>query len=253
MEGRTGVVTGAASGIGRACALRLAAEGAKLVIADLESARSGAEETLRAIEQVGGQATFLAGDIRSAESNEALVATAVERYGRLDFAHNHVGLGYFNRLHEITDEEFDDTVATNLRGTFFGMRCQIREMLQSGGGAIVNTASTAALSAVVGFGAYAATKHGVVGLTKNAAAEYANDGIRVNAVCPGAILTPLMAGYPEEMRTEILAPQPMTRFGTPEEIAAAVTWLCSDESSFVTGVALPVDGGSVAWLSAHRS
>jgi len=124
--------------------------------------------------------------------------------------------------------------------------------LSGGGGAIVNTSSNAGLMAVIGLSAYTASKHGILGLTKNAAVEYANDGIRVNAVCPGAIMTPLMSDLPPERAAEILAPQAMTRPGDPAEVAAAVVWLCSDDASFVTGVALPVDAGSVAWVSAHR-
>jgi NAD(P)-dependent dehydrogenase (short-subunit alcohol dehydrogenase family) len=132
------------------------------------------------------------------------------------------------------------------------MKHQIGQMLDQGGGAIVNTSSNAGLRAVTMLSAYTASKHGILGLTKNAAVEYANRGIRVNAVCPGAIMTPLMSGQPPERQQEILAPQAMTRFGDPAEVAAAVVWLCSPEASFVTGVALPVDAGSVAWVSAHR-
>jgi NAD(P)-dependent dehydrogenase (short-subunit alcohol dehydrogenase family) len=142
--------------------------------------------------------------------------------------------------------------AVNLRGTFVGMKHQIRAMLAGSGGAIVNTSSNAGLRAVTMLSAYTASKHGILGLTKNAAVEYADHGIRVNAVCPGAIMTPLMSAQPPERQQEILAPQAMTRFGDPAEVAAAVVWLCSDEASFVTGVALPVDAGSVAWVSAHR-
>jgi NAD(P)-dependent dehydrogenase (short-subunit alcohol dehydrogenase family) len=141
----------------------------------------------------------------------------------------------------------------NLRGTFLGLKAQIRQMLdQPDGGAIVNMSSNAGLMAVVGLSAYTATKHGIIGLTKNAAVEYANEQIRVNAVCPGAIMTPLMSNLTPERAAEILAPQAMRRPGQPAEVAAAVVWLCSSDASFVTGVALPVDAGSVAWVSAHR-
>lgn len=137
-------------------------------------------------------------------------------------------------------------ISINLRGVFLGMKYQITEMLCSGGGSIVNTSSNAGLVGVGLLGAYAATKHGILGLTKNAAIEYANDGIRVNAICPGAIMTPLMQSVPEDRQAQILAPQALSRFGEPAEVAASVAWLCSGDSSFVTGVALPVDGASVA-------
>jgi NAD(P)-dependent dehydrogenase (short-subunit alcohol dehydrogenase family) len=252
MEGKVGLVTGAASGIGRACAIRFGAEGATVVVADLESARAGGEETVQTILQAGGRAEFVACDVSSAYDNEALVAHTVRHYARLDFAHNNAGIGVHRLLHETPDEDFDRVIAVNLRGTFLGMKHQISQMLEQRGGAIVNTSSNAGLRAVVALSAYTASKHGILGLTKNAAVEYANDGIRVNAVCPGAIMTPLMSDQPPERQQEILAPQAMTRFGDPSEVAAAVVWLCSEDASFVTGVTLPVDAGSVAWVSAHQ-
>jgi NAD(P)-dependent dehydrogenase (short-subunit alcohol dehydrogenase family) len=261
MRGKAGLVTGAASGIGRACAVRLAAEGASVIVADLPTAREGGEQTVRMISEAGGEAEFAACDVSSAADSEALVARVVERFGRLDFAHNNAGIGGGHaRLADIDEAHFDRVIAVNLRGVFLGMKHQIRQMLargggggggessggESSGGCIVNTASNAGLRGVRLLGAYAASKHGVVGLTRNAAVEYAEDGIRVNAVCPGAIMTPLaMRGTPER-RQEIMRPQAMKRFGEPEEVAAAVAWLCSDDASFVTGVALPVDAGSVA-------
>jgi NAD(P)-dependent dehydrogenase (short-subunit alcohol dehydrogenase family) len=246
VEGRAGLVTGAASGIGRACALRFGAEGASVVVSDLESSRDAGEETVRLIEEAGGRASFFPCDVSRAEECEALVAHVVESYGRLDFAHNNAGIGVHAPLAETSDEDFDRVIAVNLRGTFLGMKFQIRQMLRDGGGAIVNTSSNAGLRGVHLIGAYAASKHGILGLTKNGAIEYANDGIRVNAVCPGAIMTPLMSDQPPERQQEILAPQAMSRFGEPAEVAAAVVWLCSDDASFVTGAALPVDAGSVA-------
>ena len=246
MAGKAGLVTGAASGIGRACAVRFAAEGAAVVVADLESARPGGEQTVRTITDAGGRAEYFACDVSRAEDNRALVAHVVARYGRLDFAHNNAGIGVHALLADTEDEDFDRVVAVNLRGTFLGMKHQIRQMRGNGGGAIVNTASNAGLRGVKRIGAYAATKHGILGLTKNGAIEYADDGIRVNAVCPGAIMTPLMTGITPERQQEILRPQAMKRPGEPKEVAAVVVWLCSDEASFVTGVAMPVDAGSVA-------
>jgi NAD(P)-dependent dehydrogenase (short-subunit alcohol dehydrogenase family) len=245
MTGKAGLVTGAASGIGRACAIRFAAEGAAVVVADLESAERGGEETVQTIRDAGGRAEFFACDVSRAEDNQALVAHVVARFGRLDFAHNNAGIGVHALLADTEDEDFDRIVAVNLRGTFLGMKHQIRQMLGNGG-AIVNTSSNAGLRGVKRIGAYAATKHGILGLTKNAAIEYANDGIRVNAVCPGAILTPLATNLTPERQQEILRPQALSRFGQPEEVAAVVVWLCSDQASFVTGVAMPVDAGSVA-------
>jgi NAD(P)-dependent dehydrogenase (short-subunit alcohol dehydrogenase family) len=247
LEGKAGLVTGAAGGIGRACALRFAQEGANVVVSDLESARAGGEETVALIEAAGGTAEFFPCDVSREEEDEALVARVVERYGRLDFAHNNAGVGVHALLADTETEDFDRTIAVNLRGTFLGMKHQIRRMLVEGGGAIVNTSSNAGLQAVPLLSAYTASKHGIVGLTKNAAVEYAERGIRVNAVCPGAIMTRLMSGLTPERQREILAPQAMKRAGMPEEVAAAVVWLCSDEASFVTGVALPVDAGSAAW------
>jgi NAD(P)-dependent dehydrogenase (short-subunit alcohol dehydrogenase family) len=256
MDGKAGLVTGAASGIGRACAIRFAAEGAAVVVADLERARAGGEETVAQIRDAGGRAEFFACDVSLAADAEKLASHTVARFGRLDFAHNNAGIGVHRLLHETSDEDFDRVIAVNLRGTFLGMKHQIRHMLTNPPphrGAIVNTSSNAGLRAVTMLSAYTASKHGILGLTKNAAVEYADHGIRVNAVCPGAIMTPLMSDQPPERQQEILAPQAMTRFGDPAEVAAAVVWLCSEEASFVTGVALPVDAGSVAWVSAHRA
>jgi NAD(P)-dependent dehydrogenase (short-subunit alcohol dehydrogenase family) len=255
LEGKAGLVTGAASGIGRACALRFAREGAAVVVADLPGARAGADETAAAIAADGGRASVFDCDVSVSEEVEALVEFTVRRYGRLDYAHNNAGIGVHALLHETSDEDFDRVIAVNLRSTFLGMKHQIRAMLANEmprRGAIVNTSSNAGLRAVTMLSAYAASKHGILGLTKNGAVEYADEGIRVNAVCPGAIMTPLMSDQPPERQQEILAPQAMSRFGDPAEVAAAVVWLCSDEASFVTGVALPVDAGSVAWVSAHR-
>jgi NAD(P)-dependent dehydrogenase (short-subunit alcohol dehydrogenase family) len=256
MESKSGLVTGAASGIGRACALRFAQEGASVVVADLPSAAQGAQETVDLIRAQDGQAELHPCDVSRSEDNAELVAHVVRRFGRLDFAHNNAGIGVHALLHETSDEDFDRVIAVNLRGTFLGLKHQIRAMLDNeppNRGTIVNTSSNAGLRAVTRLSAYTASKHGILGLTKNAAVEYADDGIRVNAVCPGAIMTPLMSDQSEERQREILAPQAMTRFGDPAEVAAAVVWLCSEQASFVTGVALPVDAGSVAWVSAHRT
>jgi NAD(P)-dependent dehydrogenase (short-subunit alcohol dehydrogenase family) len=250
LEGKAGLVTGAAGGIGRATAITLAREGAAgVVVNDLESRRADGEETLRLVEEAGGRARFVAGDVTRAADQEALVAATVEAYGRLDFAHNNAGIEYHATIAETDESEFDRIVAVNLKGVWLGMKFQIPQMLAQGGGAIVNTASLAGLLAVPALGAYIASKFGVVGLTKTAALEVANDGIRVNCVCPAAIRTYMVEHLPPERQAELVAPQALKRLGEPREVAEAVAWLCSDRASFVTGIALPVDAGSTAGVT----
>jgi NAD(P)-dependent dehydrogenase (short-subunit alcohol dehydrogenase family) len=250
VEGKAGLVTGAAGGIGRATALRLAREGAAgVVVNDLESRQADGEETVRLIEEAGGKARFVAGDVTRASDHEALVAVTVEVFGRLDFAHNNAGIEYHATIPETEETEFDRIIAVNLKGVWLGMKYQIPQMLEQGGGAIVNTASLAGLLAVPALGAYIASKFGVVGLTKTAALELANDGIRVNCVCPAAIRTYMVEHLPPERQEELTAPQAMKRLGEPDEVAEAVAWLCSDRSSFVTGIAMPVDAGSTAGVT----
>ncbi|MBN9107664.1 MAG: SDR family oxidoreductase [Pseudonocardia sp.] len=247
MEGKAGLVTGAASGIGRATAVRAAAEGASVLVSDLESAREGGEETVAIIRKDGGTAEFQVCDVSRPDDHDALVATVLERWGKLDFAHNNAGVGGGGKLlADIADEEFDRVIAINLRGVFLGMKRQIKAMLAGEGGSIVNTASNAGLRGVKRLAPYTAAKHGLVGLTKNAAVEYAEDLIRVNAVAPGTIMTGFARGATPERLAEIMKPQALQRIGEPEEVAAAVVWLMSDDASFVTGVTLPVDAGSVA-------
>jgi NAD(P)-dependent dehydrogenase (short-subunit alcohol dehydrogenase family) len=204
---------------------------------------------VRLIEQAGGKARFVAGDVTSASDQEALVAAAVEAFGRLDFAHNNAGIEYHATIPETDEAEFDRILQVNLKGVWLGMKYQIPQMLGQGGGAIVNTASLAGLIAVPALGAYIASKFGVVGLTKTAALECANDGIRVNCVCPAAIRTYMIDHLPPERQEELMAPQAMRRLGEPNEVADAVVWLCSDRSSFVTGIAMPVDAGSTAGVT----
>ena len=250
LDGKVALVTGGASGIGRATALALAREGAKLIIADMND--DGGQQTVHMIIEQGGDATFVQVDVTQAREVEAMISTTVETYGRLDCAHNNAGIGSRPRvlLHELPEESWDRVLSINLKGVWLCMKYEIMQMLKQGGGAIVNTAS---IMGLVGSwsrsGAYNASKHGVVGLTKTAALEYATSGIRVNAVCPGYIRTPLieeaLTSNPE-MEAEIVARHPVGRMGHPEEIAAAVVWLCSDAASFVTGHTMTVDGGYVA-------
>ncbi len=249
MDGKVALVTGAGSGIGQATALTFAREGAKVVVADVNA--QGGEETVSKIKESGGESIFVHADVSSATDVEAMVSDTVEAFGRLDFAHNNAGISSQGRggpSHEHPEDLWDRVIDINLKGVWLCMKYEIPQMLEQGGGAIVNTASIAGLVGLRNQGAYVASKHGVVGLTKTAALEYAQLGIRVNCVCPGYIETPMTAGglSNTERRTQILAAEPIGRVGTPVEIAEAVVWLCSDAASFVTGHTMTVDGGYMA-------
>jgi NAD(P)-dependent dehydrogenase (short-subunit alcohol dehydrogenase family) len=250
VEGKVALVTGGASGIGRATALTFAREGAKLVVADLNA--DGGQQTVHMITENGGEATFVQVDVTSTSAVEAMISKTVETYGRLDCAHNNAGIAGRIRapLHECPEDVWDQVLAINLKGVWLCMKYEIIQMLKQGSGAIVNTASIMGLvGSWSGTSAYNASKHGVVGLTKTAALEYARTGIRINAVCPGYIWTPLieqaLLSRPE-MEEQIITRHPVGRMGRPEEIAEAVVWLCSDAASFVTGHTMTVDGGYVA-------
>ncbi len=248
VTGKIALVTGSGSGIGRASALAFAREGAQVVVSDVSVA--GGEETVRLIQQGAGEAVFVKADVSRPAEVEALIAKTVETYGRLDCAHNNAGIaGRTARVADDTEENWDQILAINLKGVWLCMKYEIPAMLQHGGGAIVNTASGAGLIGVKRMPAYVASKHGVVGLTKTAALEYAKSGIRVNAVCPGVIKTPMVervTGGRPDILDKMIAAEPIGRSGQPEEIAEAVVWLCSDAASFVTGHAMAVDGGAVA-------
>jgi NAD(P)-dependent dehydrogenase (short-subunit alcohol dehydrogenase family) len=245
LDGKVAFVTGAASGIGRATALAFAREGANIVVADID--QQGNQDTARMIEDLGGQALPVSCDVTSGEDVQAALTKTVERFGRLDYAFNNAGAEQQPKLTaDITEEEWDRIITINLRSVFLCLKYQIPLLLQHGGGTIVNTSSGAGIK-VFGHGAaYAAAKHAVVGLTKDAALDYAASNIRINAICPGIIDTEMMdrftGGTPEE-RDRVIAQEPIGRMGKPEEIAAAVVWLCSDAASFVTGHALVADGG----------
>jgi NAD(P)-dependent dehydrogenase (short-subunit alcohol dehydrogenase family) len=247
VEGKAGLVTGAAGGIGRATALALAREGAAgVLVTDLGARREDALETLRLIEQEGGHAEFLAGDVSVEDDCRAMVAATLAAFGHLDFAHNNAGVELQETIVGTDEADFDRVIAVNLKGVWLGMKHQIPAMLENGGGSIVNTASLAGLVAVPALAAYIASKHGVVGLTRAAAVEHANDGVRVNCVCPAAIRTTMIEALPPDRQQELIAPQAMNRLGEPAEVAESVVWLISDRSSFVTGVALSVDAGAMA-------
>lgn len=245
VAGKVALVTGGGSGIGRQACLVFAREGAKVVVADVTV--EGGEETVSLIKQAGGDATFIKADVARAAEVEALVAKAVETYGRLDCAYNNAGIaGRTARVADDTEENWDRILSINLKGVWLCLKYEIAQMLKQGGGAIVNTASGAGLIGVRRIGAYVASKHGVVGLTKTAALEYAKANIRVNAVCPGPIDTPMLREASERVIDAMAAAQPNGRLGQPQEIAEAAVWLCSDAASFVTGHPMPVDGGYVA-------
>ena len=249
-DGQVAIVTGASGGMGRAVALAFAAAGATLVAADLTE--DAGRETVEQIGQAGGRAVFVPTDVSDAAAVEALVARATGDFGRLDCAVNAAAIeGERGPLHEVDDEVFDRIIAVNLRSIFLCMKHEILAMLAAGrGGAIVNIASTNSFRPQPHQSAYTASKHGVLGMTRNAAVDYGAEGIRINAICPGAIDTPMLRAamdrrgrQPEEVANRLSL---LGRFGQPDEIAQACLWLCSEESSFTTGHALAVDGGYLA-------
>ncbi|RAV02806.1 SDR family NAD(P)-dependent oxidoreductase [Mycolicibacter senuensis] len=243
-DSKVAVVTGAASGIGEATAKRLAEYGAKVVIADID--QDGAERVVAEITGSGGDAAFRRTDIAREDDVNSLIDFTVSTYGGLHLAVNNAAIGHTpTPLHELDTATFDTVTGIGLRGTFFCMRAEIAHMIGHGGGAIVNTASAAGLKAAAGLHAYVATKHAVVGLTRNAGLDYANHGIRVNAVAPGTIETPQMASFPQELQDGWARLIPMGRMGVPREVADVVTFLLSDEASFVTATTLEIDGAYV--------
>jgi NAD(P)-dependent dehydrogenase (short-subunit alcohol dehydrogenase family) len=249
LSGKSAIITGAASGIGRAAALCFAREGARVIVADVSE--DGGRQTVEIVRDKGGEAQFFRCDVARAADADALVAAAVKAYGRLDCAFNNAGIaGTQRKTADYEEEEWDRIMAINLKGVWLCLRAEIRQFVaQRSSGAIVNTASAAGLVASHSMPAYTAAKHGVVGLTKCAALEYARAGIRINDVCPGVVDTPLVAGMiaqQPKLASRLDQVEPVGRKARPEEIAEAVVWLCSDAASFVTGASISVDGGLTA-------
>ena len=247
-DGRVALVTGGSFGIGRATAIAFAKRGARVVVADLVADTENT--TVQEIEKCGGTGLFVPCDVSDADQVKQLMEKIVSTYGRLDYAFNNAGIeGDTASTHECTVENWDKTTGVNLKGVWLCMKHEIPHMLKSGKGVIINCASVAGLNGFAGLPAYVASKHGVVGLTKSAALEYAKQQIRINAVCPGVIRTAMIdrvTGKDKEVEKQYTDMEPVGRMGNPEEVAEAVTWLCSDAASFVTGIAMPVDGGFTA-------
>lgn len=250
LEGKAALVTGGARGIGRATALLFAREGARVAVADMSA--GGAAETVSLINEAGGQGLSIACDVSSRAEVERMVDATVAAFGRLDCAFNNAGIAGYQvdaagqKTADWSEEAFDRMIAVNLKGVWLSMRSELKQMAQQGSGAIVNTASIAGLIGLPTSSAYVAAKHGVVGLTKTAAIEYGQAGIRVNSVCPGYIETDMTRDTMARRGDQILGMTPMRRMGTAQEIAEMVCWLCSDRASYVNGANYNVDGGYVA-------
>jgi len=248
LDQKVAFITGAGSGIGRATSIIFAREGARLLLADV--AEAGGNETLRMVKDMGADAFFLRTDVSKSQDVDAAVAKAVETFGRLDCAFNNAGIGGAGKLtHEYSEEEWNRVLAVNLTGVWLCMRAEVTQMLKQGRGAIVNTSSIMGLTGAIRVPAYTAAKHGVAGLTKAAALEYGRHGIRINAVCPAPIYTPLlMSAFKKrpDMEERYARSEPMKRLGQPEEVGEAVAWLCSERASYVTGLPMPIDGGYMA-------
>jgi NAD(P)-dependent dehydrogenase (short-subunit alcohol dehydrogenase family) len=243
-SGRVALITGGASGIGRASCQAFASAGATVAVADISE--EGGAATVQAIREAGGTAESSAVDVSDEDQVRSLVDAVVERFGSLDIAHNNAGIeGQHVKMADIPSDDWRRVIDVDLSSVFYCMKAQVPVMVAAGGGAIVNTASASGLIGGYALAAYTAAKHGVVGLTKAAAMEYAPSGVRINAICPGAIDTPFIGALPEPILDRLLLGTPLGRLGRPEEMASAVMWLCSDAASYMTGHPLAVDGGVV--------
>jgi NAD(P)-dependent dehydrogenase (short-subunit alcohol dehydrogenase family) len=245
LENKTAIVTGAGSGIGRAIAILYAAEGARIVVSDINE--KGGEETIEQIKSAGGEAIFVKADTSNPDDSKKLVDEAVKAYGALHIAVNNAGIGGpISPVGDYPVDGWDKVIAINLSGVFYGMRYQIPAMIAAGGGSIVNMASILGKVGTRGSAAYAAAKHGVIGLTEASALEYADKKIRINSVGPGYIVTPLLSTLDDATLQVLKGMHPMGRLGTAEEVAELALWLNSDKASFVTGSYYNVDGGYLA-------
>lgn len=244
-ENKVVIVTGAASGIGKATALAFAREGAKVVVSDINETL--AKETISQIQQMGSQALFIKCDVSKENEVQHLINKTIQEFGQIDCAFNNAGIeGAPSSTIECTEENWNKTIDINLKGVWLCMKYQLRAMIKAGQGAIVNCSSIAGLVGFETIPAYVASKHGVLGLTQTAALEYAKQNIRVNAVCPGVIHTPMLDRFTQGAEEAMASQVPMGRVGKPEEIAETVLWLCSQHSSYITGQNITVDGG---WVS----
>ncbi len=246
-EGKVAIVTGGASGIGRSCAQFYARDGARVMVADMDD--QGGQETVRLIQAAGGEASFIHTDVSKPEACQKMVSSTVEKYGRLDYACNNAGIGgEQNPTADYSIEGWQKVISINLSGVFYCMKYEIPEMIKVGGGSIVNMSSILGQVGFAAAPAYVSAKHGVVGLTQNAAIEYGQQGIRVNAVGPGFIRTPMISALEQDPNAYqmLVALHPIGRLGQPEEVAELVVWLSSDKASFVTGAFYAVDGGYLA-------
>jgi NAD(P)-dependent dehydrogenase (short-subunit alcohol dehydrogenase family) len=250
LAGKSALITGGGGGIGRATALAFAREGARVAVAD--AVAESAQQTVAQVNEAGGQAMSLTAEVTDTAQVQAMIRAVVAAYGRLDCAFNNAGIAGFQvdasgkKTHEWADESFDRMIGVNLKGVWLCMKHEIPQMLAQGGGVMVNTGSIAGLIGLPTSSAYVAAKHGVLGLTKTAALEYAEDNIRVNAVCPGYVETKMTEDTMRRRGAELMAKVPFRRMGKPEEIAEMVLWLCSDRASYVSGACYNVDGGYMA-------
>lgn len=245
MKGKTAIITGGGSGFGQETAVKLAQKGANVCVVDISE--EGGLKTLELCQQAGGQAIFVQADVSKVDQVKNYVAKTIEAFGQIDMFFNNAGIsGSGVRTFDCSEEEFDEIVGVNLNGAFYGLKYVATEMLKTGGGSIVNTASLGGVVGLPTLGAYSATKHAIIGLTKTIAGEYGRDKIRINAIAPGTNETPMVQAFPAEAIAGMAAAVPMGRLGQPEEVADVVVFLLSDQASYIHGAVLSIDGGSAA-------